>query len=37
VLDAEIIGRAAVAGDEDAQDLKKVWHYVARFGTPIET
>ena len=33
-LDAAIIGRAALAGHEDPQDLKKVWHCVARFGTP---
>ncbi|WP_343906926.1 DUF3626 domain-containing protein [Nocardioides aquiterrae] len=36
VLDAAIIGRAAGAGDEDPQDLKKVWHHVARFGSPTE-
>jgi hypothetical protein len=35
VLDAAIIGRAALAGIEDPQDLKKLWHCVARFGTPI--
>ena len=34
LLDAAIIGRAAAAGTEDPQDLKKVWHCVARFGSP---
>ena len=34
LLDAAVIGRAAEKGDEDPQDLKKVWHCVARFGTP---
>ncbi|SDF60345.1 Protein of unknown function [Blastococcus fimeti] len=34
VLDAAVIGRAARIGDEEAQDLKKVWHCVARFGAP---
>jgi hypothetical protein len=37
VLDAAVIGHAALTGDEDPQDLKKVWHHVARFGAPIET
>jgi len=36
LLDAAVIGRAALTGEEDPQDLKKVWHYVARFGTPTE-
>jgi hypothetical protein len=36
ILDAAVIGRAAAAGREDPQDLKKVWHCVARFGSPIE-
>ena len=36
VLDAATIGRAALTGGEDPQDLKKVWHHVARFGTPTE-
>ena len=35
LLDASVIGRAAQAGHEDPQDLKRVWHCVARFGTPI--
>lgn len=35
VLDAATIGRAAHAGHEDPQDLKKVWHCVARFGGPV--
>lgn len=32
VLDPASIGRAVVAGVHDPQDLKKVWHYLARFG-----
>jgi hypothetical protein len=35
-LDARIIGDAARSGRYDAQALKRVWHYVARFGTPVE-
>ena len=35
-LDARIIGDAARSGRYDAQALKRVWHYVARFGTQIE-
>jgi hypothetical protein len=34
LLDAAIIGRAVLGGEEDSQDLKKVWHHVARFGHP---
>jgi hypothetical protein len=33
VLDAFVIGQAVLTGHEDPQDLKKVWHHVARFGT----
>lgn len=33
-LDPAIIGAAVAAGHHDPQDLKKVWHYVARFGAP---
>lgn len=36
LLDAATIGRATLAGREDPQDLKKVWHHVARFGSPVE-
>ncbi len=32
-LDARIIGDAARTGRYDEQALKRVWHYVARFGT----
>lgn len=35
-LDAAVVGRAATRGDEDPQDLKKVWHHVARFGRPVD-
>jgi hypothetical protein len=37
MLDAAVIGRAALVGAEDPQDLKKVWHCVVRFGTPAES
>ena len=33
-LDPRIIGDAARTGRHDEQDLKRVWHYVARFGSP---
>jgi hypothetical protein len=36
LLDAAVISRAAQIGDEDPHDLKKVWHCVARFGTPAD-
>jgi len=32
-IDPRIIGDAARAGQHDEQALKRVWHYVARFGT----
>ena len=35
-LDAVVLGRAAAAGAHDPQDLKRVWHCVARFGSPVE-
>jgi len=31
-LDARILGAAVAAGGHDPQELKKVWHHVARFG-----
>lgn len=34
-LDAAVIGRAVRAGVEDSQDMKKVWHCVARLGAPV--
>lgn len=34
MLDAAVIGRAARSGREHPQHLKRVWHCVARFGTP---
>lgn len=34
-LDAVVVGDAVRAGVEDPQDLKKVWHHVARFGSPV--
>ena len=33
-LDARMIGEAARAGRHDEQALKRVWHYLARFGQP---
>lgn len=33
-LDARIIGDASRTGRYDEQALKRVWHYVARFGSP---
>lgn len=33
-LDAHIIGEAAKSDLYDPQSLKRVWHYVARFGAP---
>ena len=33
-LDPAMIGDAARAGRHDEQSLKRVWHYVARFGSP---
>ncbi|MEV4558755.1 DUF3626 domain-containing protein [Kitasatospora sp. NPDC049285] len=32
VLDARLIGAAARAGRHDPQDLKRVWHLLARYG-----
>ncbi|MFD4244022.1 DUF3626 domain-containing protein [Streptomyces sp. NPDC058525] len=34
VLDPRIIGDAARAGLYDVQAVKRVWHYLARFGSP---
>ncbi|MFC8720229.1 DUF3626 domain-containing protein [Kitasatospora sp. NPDC057198] len=34
VLDPAAIGAAARSGEHDPQDLKKVWHCLARFGRP---
>lgn len=36
-LDPKIIGDAAQTGRYDPQDLKKVWHCLARFGPPLRT
>jgi hypothetical protein len=33
-LTALVVGRAVTGAREDPQDLKKVWHHVARFGHP---
>ncbi len=33
-LDPGVIGDAARTGDHDDQDLKRVWHLLARFGRP---
>ncbi|MEI5035446.1 DUF3626 domain-containing protein [Streptomyces sp. S1A(2023)] len=34
MLDPRIIGNSARAGLHDPQAVKKVWHYLARFGAP---
>lgn len=34
-LDARIVGAAHQHSQEDPEDLKRVWHHVARFGTPL--
>ncbi|HEX6871211.1 MAG TPA: DUF3626 domain-containing protein [Micromonosporaceae bacterium] len=36
-LDPAILGAAARAGTHAEQDLKRVWHYLARFGGPWAT
>ena len=36
-LTARLIGDASRAGRHDEQALKRVWHYVARFGSPEMT
>jgi hypothetical protein len=33
-LDARVLGEAHASGLHDPQDVKKVWHHVARFGQP---
>ena len=33
-LDPALIGAAAATGRHDAQALKRVWHYLARYGVP---
>lgn len=35
-LDPAVIGAAARSGDHDEQDLKRVWHLLARFGAPAD-
>jgi hypothetical protein len=35
-LDPAVIGAAARTGRYDEQSLKRVWHYVARFGCPLD-
>ncbi|HEX3760999.1 MAG TPA: hypothetical protein VHW23_20030 [Kofleriaceae bacterium] len=32
-LDPGIVGHAACSGQHSEQAVKRVWHYVARFGT----
>lgn len=36
VLTPDLIGRAARSGRHDSQGLKRVWHYLARFGQQPE-
>jgi hypothetical protein len=33
-LTPAVVGHAARTGRHDVHDLKKVWHYIARFGAP---
>lgn len=33
-LTPAVVGDAARTGRYDSRDLKKVWHYIARFGAP---
>ena len=33
-IDARVVGEAVASGRYDAQSLKRVWHLVARFGSP---
>ena len=35
-LDASVVGHAVASGVQDPQQLKKLWHCVARFGAPVE-
>lgn len=35
VLTPRLIGEAARTGDHDDQDLKRVWHLLARYGAPL--
>ncbi|MFF0387513.1 DUF3626 domain-containing protein [Kitasatospora sp. NPDC004615] len=35
VLDPAVIGAAVRSGQHDPQELKKVWHCLARFGRPV--
>ena len=35
-LDARVVGDASRTGRHDLQGLKRVWHYVARYGRPVE-
>lgn len=32
VIDAALLGKAVIEQDYDEQEIKKVWHYLARFG-----
>lgn len=34
LLDPRVIGEAVATGKHDPQALKRVWHYLARFGAP---
>ena len=35
-LDPKVLGEASSLGAHDDQDLKRVWHYIARFGSPAD-
>ncbi|MGH3172049.1 MAG: DUF3626 domain-containing protein, partial [Trebonia sp.] len=34
LLDARMLGETALAGQDDPQTVKYVWHHIARFGMP---
>ncbi|MFJ5921730.1 DUF3626 domain-containing protein [Kitasatospora sp. NPDC092948] len=36
ILDPAVIGAAVRSGQYDPQELKKVWHCLARFGRPVD-
>lgn len=35
-IDAAVLSAAVLSGQHEPQDLKKLWHCVARFGRPLE-
>ena len=35
-LDAKVLGDASRTGGYEDQALKRLWHYIARFGSPVD-